>query len=530
MQKDLFAPSDIRQIENHGLTVKEVMRQMALFEMPPFYLRLPRPCTPGDGIRVLTAAEVRFFEGLFEGEKASRSCMKFVPASGAASRMFKVLLKFLNRNRSLKIESLTRQAQSEDSDAGSLLTFFDNINRFAFIHDLDEKVRSAGSSVEKLVHDGDLKTILEFLLTDKGLDYSSLPKGLLKFHSYGDGSRTAFEEHLVEAASYIADRNGICKLHFTVSEEHLQAFQSLFERVCDRYEQKKGVSHEIGYSLQKTSTDTLAVDPDNLPFRQKDGRLLFRPGGHGALIENLNDLKADMVFIKNIDNVVPDRLKGATSQWKKILGGLLIHVQNQAFTHLEALSGENPHEDLLAEAMAFARKDLFLVPPETFKTAPPETRRKYLLKMLNRPIRVCGMVRNAGEPGGGPFWVIDKEGNHSCQIVEMAQIDLQSGEQKRTVAESTHFNPVDLVCGVRDWKGKPFDLRRFVDPEAVLISRKSKDGKDLKALELPGLWNGAMARWNTLFVEVPPITFNPVKTINDLLRKEHQPQPMRIAG
>ncbi len=530
MQKDLFTPADIRQIENHGLTVTEVMRQMELFAMGPFYLHLHKPCTTGDGIRVLTSSEIRFFEGLFERERTAHNCIKFVPASGAASRMFKVLSKLLNRDQPLNLESLNRQARSGDSDAESLLKFFGNIKRFAFFHDLDARIRSVGSSLDRLVHGGDLKAILEFLLTDKGLDYSSLPKGLLKFHSYGGGSRTAFEEHLVEAASYVVDRGGICKLHFTVSEEHLQAFQSLFEGVRDLYEQKTGVSYEIDYSLQKTSTDTLAVDPDNLPFRLKDGGLFFRPGGHGALVENLNDLSADMVFIKNIDNVVPDRLRGATSQWKKILGGLLIHVQNRVFRYLETLSGGNPGGDLLDHAMVFAKKDLLLVPPETSKTASPETRRKYLLKMFDRPIRVCGMVRNVGEPGGGPFWVMDKKGNCSCQIVEMAQIDLQSEEQKRIVAGSTHFNPVDLVCGVRDWKGEPFDLRWFVDPEAVFISKKSKDGKDLKALELPGLWNGAMARWNTLFVEVPPITFNPVKTINDLLRKEHQPSSGFIRG
>ncbi len=520
MKKDSFTSTDLRQIENHGLTVEDVMRQMERFAMPPFHLRLHRPCTPGDGIRVLTSEEIFSFEDLFEREKAAHSRTKFVPASGAASRMFKVLLKFLHTGPSLNVESLATQA---DSDARALLTFFENINRFAFFHDLDARIGSAGGSVKGLLHDGDLKTILEFLLTDRGLNYSALPKGLLNFHSYGDGSRTAFEEHLVEAASYIADQDTVCKLHFTVSKEHLQPFRSHFERVRDRHEQKNGVSYKIDLSLQKTSTDTLAVDLDNLPFRLKDGRLLFRPGGHGALVENLNDLNADMVFIKNIDNVVPDRLKGTTAQWKKILGGLLIHLQNQAFRYLEILSGETSRGHLLDKAMAFAEKDLLLVPPETSKRASPETRRKYLLEMLNRPIRVCGMVRNEGEPGGGPFWVVDRKGNHSCQIVEMAQIDLQSEEQKGIIAKSTHFNPVDLVCSVRDWKGEPFDLRRFVDPEAVFISRKSKEGKDLKALELPGLWNGAMARWNTLFVEVPPITFNPVKTINDLLRKEHQP-------
>ena len=523
MRRDLFSQADIRQIDKHGLTLKEVMRQMALFETGPFYLRLHKPCTVGDGIRVLDSDEMGKLEAVFETESPSRRSIKFVPASGAASRMFKVPLRFLKTDPFINYESLKSRAHSGDSDADTLLTFLGHINRFAFSNDLAAAISSAGSSLDSLLHGGDLKEILEYLLTNKGLDYSSLPKGLLKFHSYEDGGRTAFEEHLVEAASYVNDVDNTCRLHFTVSEEHLHAFQSLFGNVRHRYEEKNNVSYAVDYSLQKPSTDTLAVNLENQPFRLDNGRLLFRPGGHGALLKNLQELNADLIFIKNIDNVVPDRLKHTTSKWKKILGGLLIQVQNRAFKFLEILSEKNPSDQFLDEAMAFAEMELLLSPPVALKNGPSENRRDYLLKMLDRPYRVCGMVKNVGEPGGGPFWVIDEKGNRSCQIVEMVQIDLQSQEQKEIVGESTHFNPVDLVCGIKDWKGVPFELSRFVDPESVFISKKSKDGKDLKALELPGLWNGAMAGWNTLFVEVPPITFNPVKTVNDLLRKEHQP-------
>jgi hypothetical protein len=347
---------------------------------------------------------------------------------------------------------------------------------------------------------------------------------LLKFHQYSNGRRTAFEEHLVEAADYVKDAHGLCRLHFTVSSEHQKRFEGLLEEVRHRYEKNYNARFQVDFSLQKRSTDTIAVDIYNQPFREKDGKLLFRPGGHGALIENLNDLKGDIIYIKNIDNVATDRIKGPTFLWKKILAGCLIELQKKIFTYLERLVAQKPDEQFLDEVTDFARERLCLTPPNSWQRKSIREKREFLLNKLNRPLRVCGMVKNEGEPGGGPFWVEGKDGALSMQIVESAQVDPNSNEQQAIFASGTHFNPVDIVCGVRDYIGDPFDLWNYIDADAVFISQKSKDGRNLKALELPGLWNGAMANWITLFVEVPIITFNPVKTINDLLRKEHQPQ------
>jgi len=523
MKSDIFSASDVRQIEGHGLTVEEVLRQIELFTRPPAYLKLHRPCTPGDGIRVLTDAEARSFSLLFDREKDTYERLKFVPASGAATRMFKLPLKFLHTEQPWSRDSIAEKALSGDQEARAILDFFEGLFHFAFHSDLEAAVHSSGTTLKNLLDQGALREILAFLLTEKGLQYGSLPKALIKFHQYNGESRTAFEEHLVEAASYAASDGSICRLHFTVSEEHRNRFKSLLEKVRPLYENRFGVSYEVGFSLQKKKTDTIAVDLHNQPFRLEHDRLVFRPGGHGALIENLGDLSADMIFIKNIDNVVPDRLKEPTCQWKKILGGLFIHLQSVCFRFIEQMSQGIPSKDFLDEIWKFAAGELMVELPDELRREPSEKQRDYLLQRLDRPLRVCGMVRNVGEPGGGPFWVEEKSGNRSCQIVEMAQIDLQSEEQKEIVASSTHFNPVDLVCGIKDWKGRVFALNNFVDHEAVFISQKSKDGKDLKALELPGLWNGAMAYWNTVFVDVPSITFNPVKTVNDLLRKEHQP-------
>jgi len=523
VKPDIFSASDIRQIEDHGLTVEEVLRQIDLFMRPPAYLKLHRPCTPGDGIRVLTGAETRSFSHLFDRQKDSYNRLKFVPASGAATRMFKVPLKFLNMKESWSLDSIAGKAGAGDPEARALLDFFNGLSHFAFYSHLEAAVQSSGTTMENLMNHGDLREILAFLLTGKGLQYGSLPKALIRFHRYNGESRTAFEEHLVEAASYAANRGNICRLHFTVSEEHRNRFTSLLEKVRPLFENRFGVSYEVGFSLQKKKNDTIAVDLHNQPFRREDGRLVFRPGGHGALVENLGDLSADVIFIKNIDNVVPDRLKGPSLQWKKTLGGLFMHLQSLTFRYIKRLSEGMPSEKFLDEVWEFAAEELNMDISHDLRKKPPQKQRAFLLQKLDRPLRVCGMVRNVGEPGGGPFWVEEKSGSRSCQIVETAQIDLQSEKQKQIVSSSTHFNPVDLVCGIKDWKGRPFALHRFVDHEAVFISQKSKDGKDLKALELPGLWNGAMAYWNTVFVEVPSITFNPVKTVNDLLRKEHQP-------
>jgi len=521
--QDIFTREDLMQIERHGLAVEEIIRQLEIFRMPPPHIRLVRACTKGDGIQVVEPEEMPGLIEKYEEESSKFRCVKFVPSSGAASRMFKTLLGELNKNKEILRESVEKKVRAGQKDLKELLVFMNGIRRFAFFQDLKSVMEKKGFQIEKLMEEGRFKDIINALLSEEGLDYASLPKGLLKFHEYTDGSRTAFEEHLVEAASYVADHERRCHLHFTVSPEHMGEFMSLLEEVRSLYEKKYQVSFHVTFSVQKESTDTIAVDLDNNPFRDEKGGLLFRPGGHGALIENLNDLEGDIVFIKNIDNIVPDRLKAETFKWKKILGGYLALLQNRIFGYMEKLSSGKAADSVIAGAMTFIDEALSVQIPDTIAAASLEEKKTFVMERFNRPIRICGMVKNEGEPGGGPFWVQDENGEISLQIVETAQIDPDSREQKEILESSTHFSPVDLVCGIHDWQGRTFDLRNYVDKKAVFISQKSKDGKELKALEHPGLWNGAMAGWITLLVEVPLITFNPVKTVNDLLRKEHQP-------
>lgn len=523
MCEDAFSNKDLRQISDHGLTLEEVQKQLGFFKMSPPYQNLVRPCTPGDGIKAITEQEIHVFTETYKVEALKHHCIKFVPASGAATRMFRTPLWFMKQEKEIMREPIAREAEAGQKNAQEFLAFMHGVRKFAFFEDLKSVMSEKGLDVDSFLEKGRFTEIIRYLLTEKGLNYANLPKGLLKFHKYPDGSRSAFEEHLVEAASYVLNQNRECFLHFTVSPEHMEEFQDLFKRVKSYYENKYAVAFHVTFSIQKKSTDTIAVDLNNNPFRQKDGRLLFRPGGHGALIENLNDLKEDIIFIKNVDNVVPDQLKPETFKWKKIMGGYLIAMQDQIFAYMQKLASEALNEAFLDRVSDFVRNELFLAVPVFTEDHSAEEKRLLLMEKLNRPIRVCGMVKNVGEPGGGPFWVKDRKGETSLQIIETAQIDPDSKDQQAILTSCTHFNPVDLVCGIRDWEGRPFDLRKHVDPDAVFISQKSKDGRDLKALERPGLWNGAMAHWITIFVEVPGITFNPVKTVNDLLRKEHQP-------
>ena len=400
-------------------------------------------------------------------------------------------------------------------------TFFEQIEKFAFYNDLNAACEKAfEKNIPALMAEGDYKAVVAALLEAAGLNYGALPKGLLKFHRYEDGSRTPLEEHLVEGALYAANKNGKVNVHFTVSPEHRRLFENLVADKAVVYAKKYGVDYNVTFSEQKPCTDTIAADMNNQPFRD-NGKLLFRPGGHGALIENLNDLDADIIFIKNIDNVVPDKLKGDTVLYKKLIAGVLVALQQKAFAYLELLdSGRYTHEQVL-EILQFLQKKLFCKNPETKNLEDAELV-LYLKEKLNRPMRVCGMVKNVGEPGGGPFLAYNSDGTISLQILESSQIDMDDPEKKEMFEKGTHFNPVDLVCAVRDYKGHKFNLVNFVDKATGFISYKSKNGKDLKALELPGLWNGAMSDWNTVFVEVSLSTFNPVKTVNDLLREQHQ--------
>jgi hypothetical protein len=400
--------------------------------------------------------------------------------------------------------------------------FFKNIDRFAFYDDLKRVMSRAGLNIDTCMKNHEFDTILDYVLTAKGLNLGNMPKGMIKFHHYGNFSRTAAGEHLVEGAHYCANRTKNVNVHLTVSPEHLSGFKDLIAYVQPYYESMFGVIYNVEFSVQKPSTDTIAVGMNNQPFREKDGSLVFRPGGHGALIENLNDMDCDVVFIKNIDNVVPDRLKSETYRYKKILGGLLLQIQGKAFSLLKALEVRPPAEEVINDAVQFCEQQISISFPEDFYYWLASKKVAFLQEILNRPVRICGMVKNEGEPGGGPFWVKDKQGNISLQIVESSQINMNDAGQKKIFSTSTHFNPVDIVCSLKNYKGEKFDLHHFIDPDTGFIAVKSKDGKQLKALELPGLWNGAMAKWITVFVEVPIITFNPVKTVNDLLREQHQ--------
>ncbi|CCH56686.1 putative cytoplasmic protein [Fibrisoma limi BUZ 3] len=506
-----FTEQDQDQILAQGISLDQIDQQIQHFVQGFPFLNVIKAATVGDGIVQVPETELSAYIHRFDAAAQDRSLLKFVPASGAATRMFKSLFSAL--------DGKSDKAADE---------FFARLPDFAFYDDLKEVLATKGVDLDKAVADKDWQpllrqTVLRFLLLDDGLGYGNLPKGLLQFHRYPDGPRTPVEEHLVEGASY-ANSNGLVRIHFTVSPEHRERFEQLIQAEKADYEAWLGVTFDITFSEQKKSTDTISVNLDNTPFRNADDTLLFRPAGHGALIENLNDIDADIVFIKNIDNVVPDELKEPTITYKKVLAAVLLDAQQQVARLQGLLESDDVSEGYLSEADELFRRTLFTLPPDGFESRSKAEKLAYFRQKLNRPVRVCGMVKNVGEPGGGPFWARNQDGSVSLQIVESAQIDLADPDQKAIFDAATHFNPVDLVCGLKDHHGRKFDLPAYRDPQTGFITQKSKDGKDLKAQELPGLWNGAMADWNTIFVEVPLITFNPVKTVNDLLRKEHQPQ------
>jgi hypothetical protein len=517
----MFTEKNLQQINSMGIDPKTVEKQIENFRNGFPFIRLSAPATTENGMFSFTEKESLDLVAYFDDSKEDYEILKFVPASGAASRMFKHLLAFKNDFKGSAEEIAAMEAEEDFNSVGY---FFKNLKKFAFFDALKKVMQENDLDIDKSLEKKDFVTILDYFLTDKGMNYAQLPKALLYFHDYPDGARCAFEEHLVEAAHYASDRENVARVHFTVSPEHQKEFEKIFQSIKDKYEKHFGVTYELSFSQQKPATDTIAVDMENNPLRKSDGSLTFRPGGHGALLENLNDLDSEIIFIKNIDNIVPDRLRDTTYRYKKVIGGLLLQLQEQAFEYLDLLDEGNLSDDELENIRAFANKKLSIFIPRAYDGYNKMAKMDFLYNKLNRPMRIAGMVRNEGEPGGGPFWVHDRTSEFSLQIVESSQIDFKNPKQKEIVAQATHFNPVDLVCGVRDFKGAKFDLHEFVDPETGFISLKSNHGIDLKALELPGLWNGAMADWITIFVEVPLITFNPVKTINDLLRAQHQPE------
>ena len=505
----MLSQQDLNQLAAKGISEEKLNSQLEEFKTGFPFLKLEAAASVGKGIIAPTEADVKQYEEAWEQYKAQgHSIVKFVPASGAASRMFKDMFAFADADYDVPTTDFEKK-------------YFDNIEKFAFYDALDDACRkNLGAGVKELIANGRYKDVARNMLNADGLNYGQLPKGMLLFHKYSEGPRTPMEEHLVEGALYAAS-DGKAAVHFTVSHDHLPMFKQRVAEKLDFYASKYGISYDITFSEQKPSTDTVAANPDNTPFRNSDGSLLFRPGGHGALIENLNDIDADVVFVKNIDNVVPDRLKADTVSYKQVIAGILVTLQKKAFDYLKTLEAGAYNHEKLEEIIRFVQHDLCCRKAD-IKELEDADLVIYLKKKLNRPMRVCGVVKNVGEPGGGPFLTYNQDGTVSLQILESSQIDKNNAEYMEMFTKGTHFNPVDLVCAVKDYKGNAFNLPDFVDRTTGFISSKSKNGKELKALELPGLWNGAMSDWNTVFVEVPLSTFNPVKTVNDLLRDQHQ--------
>jgi len=495
-----WTKEDLLQIATKGINEKQLELQLKQFVEGIPFENLIAPASIDNGIVRLEEDHKKSWVEKFENSSAKK--LKFVPASGAATRMFKNLFFFLeqfNQDEETLEDFVTR------TDKNELRKFFQQVKNLPFYEEvINSQYFKNNSTLE-----GFETAFLKGLLSEEGLGYGNYPKGLIPFHNYKDEVLTAFEMHFLEAENYAKNKDA-AQLHFTVAEKHIEKFKKLQSQIEEKY---KDSSFSVDYSFQLTTTDTLAVDDHNQPFREKNGELLFRPGGHGALIENLNNVDADIIFIKNIDNVCVHEFLNEIVDYKKALGGSLLEIQEKVFKTLEDIDKEKP------EAIKEAQKLL----SECFHQTTAIENFTEAKALLNKPIRVCGMVKNEGAPGGGPFWVKDVEGKVSLQIVESAQIDMSKKDQKEIVSKSSHFNPVDLVCGIKNYKGEKFNLLEFVDPAKGFISEKSKNGKTLKALELPGLWNGAMAKWNTIFIEVPLITFNPVKSVVDLLKPSHQP-------
>lgn len=501
-----FTPRDLAELERRGISREEAAQQLELLRHAPPAVELDRPCTTGDGIQLLSPADQARLEEAAADPIAADRVMKFVPASGAATRMFRDLAAALHEDH-------------PSSSSEAVWQFFQELDKFPFAAELRQR---AGVDTAPVASADDERRILHTLLVE--MRYGELPKALIPFHRTSEAVRTPFEEHLLEAVHYTAGRSNTARAHFTVAPAFRAAFEQLLAQVRPRVEAvRPGISLAVGFSEQSPSTDTLAITPEGQPFRLADGSLLFRPSGHGALLGNLQSLGGDLVVIKNIDNVVPFEASAEVVRWKRILIGYAASLQREVCELLGRSLAEAQGPDArahLERAIRFASETLGRRPSRELRD--DNERRAFAIDALDRPLRVCGVVRNEGEPGGAPFWVVEPGGRRSLQIVEASQVDMDNERQRRIFESSTHFNPVDLVCVVRRCDGSPFDLGAYVDSRAVFRARKSHEGRDLIALERPGLWNGAMAGWNTVFVEVPERTFAPVKTVLDLLRPEHQ--------
>lgn len=511
-----YTKEDIRQFKSRGMKSEAVDAQLADFQKGFTPVTLSEPATVGNGILRIAPEEEERLTAVYEEAGATADIVKMVPASGSASRMFKDLFAFADSYRGTVEEFLELVQQKQP---GSMHDFFLKINELPFYTRLSDIIWKDGKSIERMIEKREFNEILKYILTKKGLNYGNTPKALVDFHIYRDFVRTAFDEHLVEGALYAGSGKKV-QIHFTVAEEYLPLFQARLRKVTKVFEKMFGVKYEVTFSFQKPSTDRVSVDTDGNLLRDEKGEIVFHPGGHGALIYNLNELKADLIFIKNIDNVIPDRAKGDTVKYKKLLAGVLLETRRKIFDYL-ALLDKKPTEEQLREIENF-------LPLLGYREAPGKTHKdnkgriKHLREILDRPVRVCGMVKNEGEPGGSPLWVNMPDGSTRLMIIESAQVNREDKGQVQCFNRSTHFNPVDIVCSTKNRKGKQYDLEEFISAEQGFITRKSHKGKEILVRELPGLWNGAMANWNTLFVEVPLTTFTPVKTVFDLFRFEHR--------
>ncbi len=509
-----FSEEDKLLLSKKGISPEKATQQIQTFQEGIPYVALVKAAVVGDGIIRLSSEQQEQLRKHYQEHSRNLRALKFIPASGAASRMFKDLFGFLQgfNPKVTRLDEYVNLPQYK-----GIKTFYEGLQRFPFYDEISGSLSATPQTQGEMLY-----AFVSEMLTERGKNYGFYPKGLLPFHRYGNRTATPFVEHLKEGAAY--GRSGsVSRLHFTISPQHWDLFQAEEKSFAGRIAAAAGCDFEITYSYQKESTDTLAVTPENEPFREENGQLLFRPGGHGALLENLNEQEADLLFIKNIDNVVPDRSLEEIVAWKEVLAGYLLKVQSKAFSFHRMLVDGTVDHDLLKRVHAFLETGLNVRFPDAFPGYSLEEQMAVLIDKLSRPIRVCGMVRNEGDPGGGPFWITDAMGNESLQIVESAQVDLEDEAQLLIFEKATHFNPVDLVCGVRDAFGKKLDLLQYVNSKQGFIASKTFEGRELKALELPGLWNGGMAYWNTVFVEVPGSTFNPVKTVNDLLKAAHQP-------
>jgi ribosomal protein S18 len=498
----LFTQNDLRRIKKLGLTPRDVEKQMDLYRHGSNYLDLNRPCAINDGILSIQKAEMDELIKLYEREAGKFRLLKFVPASGAASRMFAEWFSALEK----------------DGFASPALnkSFLRNLKKYPF-YSLIKKNKRASQLIEKK----NIKGLLDYILSANGLNFGWLPKALIPFHQYRAGdARTPLEEHLFEAVQYVRSAGDVCHLHFTISQEHKKDVAKKIKTVKSKYENFCRIKYIISSSVQSPSTNMLAVDENNLPLRDAEGNLIFRPGGHGSLLTNLQNLDADFIFIKNIDNIVPEKLLRKTLPYKKMLGGLALKIQQKIFATLRQMENDEIDSKQIDEIKNYCSR-INIIFPRSITRQSLKQQKQNIFSSLNRPLRVCAIVRNEGEPGGAPFWVDERDGNQTLQIVESGHVDKSSPKQMAVWSAAQYFNPVDLVCCMKNYRGEKFNLDSYVNRDAYLITMKNEKGRSLKALESPGLWNGGMAYWNTIFVELPIIVFNPVKTVNDLLRPEH---------